>query len=446
MKILYLCSEAAPFVKTGGLADVMYSLPKKMVELGHKAIIFLPKYDLIPKKYLEDIKYVDKIELLNEEYNIYSLIREGIDYYFIENRRLYERNHLYGDLDEDVQYVNYNEVILKFLVKSKMKVDVVHCNDWQTGLFPYFLKKRYNFLNIKVIYTIHNLMYQGKFNNYSVATLGYDYKYDLNFMEVGIKYSDIVNTVSPTYSKEIHYPYFAEGLENIINSKEISGILNGIDYNYYKPIYKDIFEYKKKKKKELLTKFGIKNEEFMVISLISRLVEGKGIDLIIARVEDLLENDKVIFLILGKGAKEYEDFFEYLSIKYPNKCKFTKEYNEALSKLMYAGSDLLLVPSRYEPCGLTQMIAMRYGTIPLVREIGGLKDTVQPFNYITQKGNGFGFTNYNADDMLHVIRYAQSVYYTQKKNWEILINNCINTDHSWNKAAKEYEALYIKLC
>lgn len=442
MNILYLASEVYPFVKTGGLADVMYALPKRIKELGHNVSIFLPKYDVIDKKYLKETKYISNINIGNEIYNLYLYKYNEITYYFIENRKYYERGHIYGDLDEDVQYANFCEAVLLFIKKLNFNFDVIHCNDWQTGIFPYFAKMRYK-IKSKIIYTIHNLMYQGRFNNYSLLNLGYSYpKYSVNFMEIGIEYADIVNTVSPTYASEIKYPYFAEGLEGIINSKNIQGILNGIDYDYYNPKYTNIFKYKKEKKKELLLEFGLDNTDEMIICLISRLVEGKGIDLITSRIEEVLKNDAVRFLLLGSGVREYEDFFRYISIKYSDKCRVYIGYNENLASLMYEGSDLFLMPSRYEPCGLAQMIAMRYGTVPLVRETGGLKDTVTPFNYIEKKGNGFSFTNFNADDMLYTIRYAQKVYYDEKDNWNLIVKNCINQDNSWKKASIEYEKIY----
>lgn len=449
MNILYLCSEAYPFVKTGGLADVMYALPKRMHELGHNVFVMIPKYDIISNEYLKKMIYVDNVKINEEIYNLYKYVLNNIEYYFIENKSYYERGHLYGDFDEDVQYSNYCEAVLKFIKILNIKFNIVHCNDWQTGIFPYFYKMRYKKINsiydFKVIYTIHNLMYQGRFNNYSLVKLGYDYQnYSVNFMKMGILYSDVVNTVSPTYAKEIKYSYFAEGLEHITNSKNIVGILNGIDYDYYNPNYTDIFEYKKKKKKELLEKLGFEYSDIMIISLISRLVEGKGLDLITAKIEELLSKDDVTFLLLGSGARQYEEFFKYIALKYEKKCRVFIGYDENLAKLMYEGSDLFLMPSRYEPCGLSQMIAMRYGTVPLVRETGGLKDSVEPFNYVLKKGNGFSFTNFNADDMLYTIRYAEKVYYDEKENWKLLVNNCISTDNSWKNAVKKYEMLYTK--
>lgn len=447
MKIMYLSSEAYPFIKTGGLADVMYALPKKISQLGHEVYVIIPKYDKIKLEYLEKIKFVDTLELNGQKYNLVEYPDNNIKYYFIENMAMYERGHIYGDFDEDCQYANFCEVVLRFMKKLNLQMDIVHCNDWQTGPFSYFLKTRYKhdpfFWDTRVVYTIHNLMYQGRFNDYSFRNLGYDnIEYNINFMEIGLRYADLVNTVSPSYATEIKYPYYSEGLEWMTNSRDIYGILNGIDYELFNPNTKDILTYKKEYKKQLLESFGLEQTNDMVISLVSRLVEGKGIDLIVARIEEILKEDSVRLLILGSGNSYYEDFFNYLTNKYHDKMRVYIGYNEKIADLMYKGSDLFLMPSRYEPCGLAQMIAMRYGTIPLVRFTGGLRDTVKPFNIITKDGNGFGFESYNADDMLHTIRYAQRIYYDWKDDWNYLVKKNSEIDNSWEKSAKEYEQLY----
>ena len=458
MKIIYLSSEAAPFIKTGGLGDVMQALPTKMAELGNDVTVILPKYDIIKLKYLEKIEFVDSIEYNGEIYNLVKYPDEKIKYYFIENRTLYERGHIYGDLDEDVQYAMFCEIVLKFIRKLEIRSDIIHCNDWQTGPFAYFLKTRYKhdpfFWDTRVVYTLHNLMYQGKFNDYSFKKIGYDInRYSLNFMEIGIEYSDIVNTVSPTYAEEIKYPYFSEGLEFLTNNKQIYGILNGIDYETFDPkttqnIFKynnNLKEFKVKNKEKLLEKFEFCNKnDDMIISLVSRLVEGKGLDLLVSKIEEILKNDAVKIIILGSGNRHYEDYFNYLAYKYKDKFKVYIGYSEELANLIYAGSDLFLMPSRYEPCGLSQMLSMRYGTIPLVRLTGGLKDTVIPYNIITGEGNGFAFESFNADDMLYTIRYAQRIYYDHRQNWDYLVEKNFNIDNSWNKSALEYIKLYEK--
>lgn len=457
MKILYISSEVNPFFKTGGLADVIESLPKEMEKLGHEVSVIMPKYDKIPLKYLEKISLVDSININGEVVNLvkYNNEENSINYLFIENMKYYERGHVYGDYDEDYQYALFCEAILIFLKRINLQVDILHCNDWQTGPLPYFLKERYKkdpfYWDMRVVYTIHNLMYQGKFNSSSFENLGYNvHNKNLNFMEIGISYADIVNTVSPTYSKEITFPYFAEGLEWLTKFKNVYGILNGIDFNIYnpeKPKYslafnKDNLSNKLENKRMLQDRFNFKKDDTMLISLVSRLVEGKGLDLISSKIEELLRNDAVQVIFLGSGSKYYEDYYRYLEYKYPDKFKAYIGYSNEVAELLYAGSDLFLMPSRYEPCGLSQMIAMRYGTIPLVRETGGLRDTVKAYNFITDEGNGFSFTNFNADDMLNTIRLAEHVYYDRKDIWNKLVLRNMQIDNSWLKSAKEYENLY----
>ena len=457
MKIVYLAAEVAPFFKTGGLADVMGALPKKMQELGHEVSIIMPKYDKIAVKYLEKVEWIARLESHGDVFNLVRYPDGKINYYFIENKALYERGHVYGDSDEDVQYAMFSELALRFLKEINLQPDILHCNDWQTGPVPYFLNVRYNYdpfyWDIRTVYSIHNLMYQGKFSKYSFERMGYYTDgYDLNFMEIGIGYADIVNTVSPTYAEEIKYPYFSEGLEWITNNKKIYGILNGIDVDEFNPetnpdvipFNKNNLKTKKENKYRLQEKLGFPKSDVALISVVTRLVEGKGLDLVSAVIENLLLYDAIQIVILGSGDKVYENYYNYLSKKYPNKFKVYLGYNPNLANEIYAGSDMFLMPSRYEPCGLSQMIAMRFGTIPIVRETGGLKDTVKPYNIFTDEGNGFSFVNFNADDMLFTIKVAQGVYYDMPKIWDKLVKRNMEIDFSWDKSAKEYLELYDK--
>lgn len=455
MRVVYLTSEADPFIKTGGLADVMYALPQQVAKLGHDVSLFMPRYDICKNIDWSKMTKVDEIFLNGKLYNIFKLYMNNVKYYFVENQYYYERNHLYGDNDEDEQYANFCEVVLQYLRRSELQPDIVHCNDWQTAPFPYFLKVRYKhdpfFWDVRVVFTIHNLMYQGKFSNRSFKNLSYDINSSyINFMAIGLEYADIVNTVSPSYAVEIKYPYFAEGLEYITNSKQIYGILNGIDYSLYNPKFSkgivpyvdSINEFKKANREKLLKEFNLSDDGSMIISLISRLVEGKGLDLVKARLEELLKYDNVKVIILGSGSKEYEDYFNMLAYNYPNKFKVYLGYNPILANLIYAGSDLFLMPSRYEPCGLSQLIAMRMGTIPLVRETGGLRDTVKPFNEYTGDGTGFSFTSFNADDMLNTIRYAENIFFNHHEQWKKLVKINFNYNSSWEKSTIEYLKLY----
>lgn len=455
MKIVYLSSEVFPFFKSGGLADVLYSLPKQMQKMGNEVSIIMPKYDKIPLKYLEKLEWVARLESNGHIFNLVKYPDDKINYYFIENSYFYERGHVYGDDDEDIQYAMFSELALRFLKEINLQPDILHCNDWQTGPIPYFLNVRYNndpfYWDMRTVFTIHNLMYQGRFSTRSFEMLGYDiYSNDLNFLAIGIGYSDVSNTVSPTYAEEIKYSYYAEGLEWITRSKHIYGILNGIDIDEFNPSKNsdiinyniDTIEKKKENKYKLQEHLGLPKSDNILISLVTRLVEGKGLDLFTRIAENLLSQDAVQVVVLGAGDSKYENHFEYLTRSYPDKFKVYLGYNSVLANQIYAGSDLFLMPSRYEPCGLSQMIAMRYGTIPLVRETGGLKDTVIPYNIFTDTGNGFSFTNFNADDMLFTIRAAEGIYYDKKDIWDSLIKRNMEIDFSWEKSANEYINLY----
>ena len=413
MKIVYLASEVAPFFKTGGLADVMGALPKKMRELGHEVSIIMPKYDKIPVKYLEKLEWVARLESHGDIFNLVKYPDDKINYYFIENKALYERGHVYGDNDEDIQYAMFSELALRFLKEINLQPDILHCNDWQTGPVPYFLNVRYNndpfYWDMRTVYSIHNLMYQGRFSKYSFERMGYDIGgYDLNFMEIGID----VDEFDPEKNPDII------------------------------PFNKDSLDKKKENKYRLQEKLGLPKSDVALISLVTRLVEGKGLDLVSAVLENLLQYDAVQVVILGSGDRFYEDYYNYLTNKYPDKFKVYLGYNPHLANEIYAGSDIFLMPSRYEPCGLSQMIAMRFGTIPVVRETGGLKDTVHPYNVFTNEGNGFSFTNFNADDMLYTIKVAEGIYYDRPEVWKDLIRRNMEADFSWDKAAREYVKLY----
>ena len=455
MKIVYLAGEVAPFFKTGGLADVMGALPKKMAELGHEVSVIMPKYDKIPVKYLKKLEWVARLESHGDIFNLVKYPDDKINYYFLENAALYERGRVYGDDDEDIQYAMFSELSLRFLKEINLQPDILHCNDWQTGPVPYFLNVRYNqdpfYWDIRTVYSIHNLMYQGRFSKRSFERMGYYiHGNSLNFMEIGIGYADVVNTVSPTYAEEIKYPYFTEGLEWITNNKKIYGILNGIDTDEFNPektegivhFNKESLDKKRENKYRLQEKLGLPKSDNAMISIVTRLVEGKGLDLVSAALENLLKYDAVQIVILGSGDKKYENYYDYLAVTYPDKFKVYLGYNAQLANEIYAGSDMFLMPSRYEPCGLSQMIAMRFGTVAIVRETGGLKDTVKPYNVFTDEGNGFSFTNFNADDMLFTIKVAEGIYYDRPDVWEKLVKRNMELDFSWDKAANEYLELY----
>lgn len=457
MNVVYVASEVFPFFKTGGLADVMYSLPRKMSRIGHDVSVIMPKYSQISQIYTRKMEHVISVEFSGKIFNLYKIVEGYVIYYFVENKELFDRQQVYGCEDEDIQFSMFCEVVLKFLRKMQLKADIIHCNDWQTGLLPFFLKKRYSitdefFVNMKTIFTIHNLMYQGKFSKISLHQLGYDINEDCaNFLKIGMEYANVVTTVSKTYAEEIRYPYFSEGLEEITTSKKIYGVLNGIDVIYFNPernssiyVNYNLYTRKDKYKNKRFLQQELKLPESVetpIISMITRLVEGKGMDLIVYSIEELLK-DPVQIVILGSGDNKYEEFFWNLEKKYPSKLRVKLGYDSVLANKIYAGSDMFLMPSRYEPCGLSQMIAMKFGTIPIVRETGGLKDTVSSYNKYSGEGNGFTFTNFNADDMLYTIRRAERYYFNEKEIWDKLIERNMKLDFSWIRSAREYEKLY----
>ena len=457
MNVVYVASEVFPFLKTGGLADVMYSLPRKMSRIGHDVSVIMPKYSLIPEIYTRRMEHVITIEYSGKDYNVFKIVESYVIYYFIESKELFERPEIYGNPDEDIQFATFCEIVLRFLRKVQLKADIIHCNDWQTGLIPYFLKERYIpgdtfFTDIKTVFTIHNLMYQGKFSKRSLIRLGYNIEEEqLNCMKMGLEYADLITTVSNTYAEEIKYPYFAEGLESITNSKKIYGVLNGIDIIYFNPernnsidVNYNLNSRREKSKNKLFLQKELKlpeSEGTALISMVTRLVEGKGLDLVSHILEELLE-DPVQLVILGSGDKQYEEYYFDMESRYPRKFKFKRGYDPILANKIYAASDMFLMPSRYEPCGLSQMISMRFGTIPIVRETGGLKDTVTSYDKNSQEGNGFTFTNFNAHDMLYTIRRALRYYYNHKNTWDKLIEKNMKMDFSWVRSAREYEKLY----
>lgn len=472
MNILFAASEVYPIAKTGGLADVAGSLPKAMQELGADIRIIMPKYtDKIAHHIKEKLVFIGSSDIYMgdrckycgiEEYDL-----EGIPLYMVDNEEYFKQGY-YGYAEDGERFAFFCKAILSALPIIDFKPDVIHCNDWHTALVPVFLKAYYAhdlfYQNIKTIMTIHNLKYQGIFpkemmegslnlswDNFHSDAL--EYHDQINFLKGGMLYAEAVTTVSPTYKEEIKTLYYGETLDGVLRKRQgdFYGILNGIDYEVYDPMkdppmhysVKSVFR-KQMNKKFLQQKAGLPEVAVPIIGVVSRLVEAKGLDLITHIIEELLAHSDMQFVLLGTGDTQYEDFFRALEQKYPSKVSSNILYDEKLARLIYAASDLFLMPSRYEPCGLAQLISLRYGTLPVVRETGGLKDTVIPFNEATGEGNGFSFTHYNAHDMLNVISYALRIYHDKKMRYA-LIKNAMACDYSWNRTASEYLALYQKL-
>lgn len=459
MNIAFVAAEMYPLIKTGGLADVAYALPKALNKIGNDCRVFIPKYSQISNKHLTEAKFVTSVDIYNETYNIISVIIDNITIYLVENRTYFERDSLYDCEDNDIQFATFCEVVLLSLEKIGFKPDIINCNDWQTGVLPYFLKVRYAhsdfYRNIKTLYTIHNLRFQGHFGKRALDHHHYPFDDNyVNFMKIALLNSDKINTVSETYSEEIKTHAYGEGLDYFLRmrSHDLSGIVNGIDTDVFNPASDkalvknyDINNFSDKiiNKRNLQEAFGLPViDDIPIISMVTRLDPQKGLDLLDHIIKELLEYDRIQLIILGTGHERFERKFSNLAKKYPEKLGVYIGYNGALANKIYAGSDMYLMPSHYEPCGLSQLIALRYGTIPVVRETGGLNDTVQAYNEYTHSGNGFSFKNYNAYDMLHTIRRAENYYYNFKQTWEHLIKTAMSGDYSWEQSAIKYQDLY----
>lgn len=475
MKILFVASEAYPFARVGGLSDVAYSLPKALRKLGLDVRVMLPKYGQIPSEYMTKVKHIANfivpVGWRNQYCGIEYVEFEGIPYYLLDNEYYFKRHQYYGYYDDGERFAYFSRAILESIYYLEdFKPDIIHCNDWHTGIVPVLLKAHYSesdvHRKIKTVFTIHNLKFQGVFPKivlgdllslrdeyYAEDKLKY---YDgISFMKGGIIYSDKVTTVSKTYAEEIKTPFYGEGLHGLLEGigDKLVGIVNGIDYDFYNPetdkdiyINYDINSFEKKRQNKVMLQKDLKleiGEDIPLIGLVSRLTSQKGIDLILAVLEDILRTGAQ-FVVLGTGEKNYEDSFKYFAFKYPSQMAAIIDFSDSMAKKIYASSDMFLMPSLFEPCGISQQVAQRYGSLPIVRETGGLKDTVTPYNEYTGEGNGFSFTNYNAHDMLHVIEYALSIY-KDKDRWNSIVRQAMEVDHSWNASAKEYLLLYENL-
>lgn len=474
IKVLYAASEAVPFAKTGGLADVAGTLPRELVKLGADIRLIMPKYKAIPQSFVDRMEYIGYVYVdlawRHQYCAVLKLEHEGVLVYFIDNEYYFDRDGLYGHFDEAEQFAFFSKALLKVLPLIDFKPDIIHCNDWQTGVVSIFLKVHFGlemfYKDIKTVYTIHNLKYQGIFPKETLGDilgLGWEYYnadglefHDcVNYMKAAIAYSDVITTVSKTYAEEIKHDFFGENLNGIINKRadRLYGIVNGIDYQENNPATdKRIFESfdaesiegKADNKRMLQQNLGLpQRKDIPIISIVSRLVDQKGFDLIACVFQEMMQLD-IQLVVLGTGDRKYEELFGNAAAQYPDKVSANLKYDGILAQRIYAGSDMFLMPSLYEPCGLSQLFSLRYGTVPIVRETGGLNDTIKPYNELTGEGTGFTFANYNAHEMLDAIRRALG-FYGQKDIWEAIIRNGMKQDFSWNKSAREYMELYNKL-
>jgi len=475
-KVLFATFESLPFVKTGGLADVVYALPKVLNKKEFEVRVCLPLLKTIKEKYYDRLKYIDHIYVnsgfINEEANVYSCVNEGIEYLFIENDTYFNRDGVYGYKDDVARFSFYNVAIMEMMIKLDYYPDIIHEHDYHTAVLPALCKIRYNAIekirNIKHIFTIHNLVYQGEYDKQVLFDLlAFDYKYydngDLrfddhcNFMKIALVFADVVTTVSETYAKEIQTGEYGYNLDMILRyrNNDLYGIVNGIDTDSFDPSndsaiiknysIKDYLAGKAENKKSLQYRLGLAEEkDTLLVGMVSRLTFQKGAEIILDSLGEML-NKNVQVAILGTGESKYEYAFKMAEENNKHRVVYYCGYDEKLAHAMYAGLDVLLMPSLFEPCGISQLIAMRYGTLPLVRETGGLKDTVAPYNEYTKEGRGFSFGPYNVTDFLNVFDYAANTYYDHKDDWNTLIKNAMNYDVSFLTSAKKYEDIYRKV-
>ncbi len=478
-KILFVSSEAVPYIKTGGLADVVGSLPKYFDRNEYDVRVMLPKYACMDAAFLPNLRFVchfyvnlnwrkQYVGILESEYR-------GIHYYFVDNEFYFAGSSPYNNIYEDVEkFAYFSKAVLASLPYIDYAPDVIHCHDWQTGLVPVYLHTAFGddnfYAGIKTVFSIHNLKFQGRwrireviditglpeqiFNDKELESYG-----EANYLKGGVVYADAVTTVSPSYANEITTQEGGEGLHGLMNARRnvLHGILNGIDYDEFNPqtdpyiesnfSSKSVLSGKKANKAALQKELGLSvRESAFVIGIVSRLTEQKGFDLVSYIMDDLVSQLDVQIVILGTGESKFENVFHHFHSQYPDKVSAYIGYSEEKAHRIYASADAFLMPSLFEPCGLSQMMSMRYGTIPIVRETGGLKDTVQAYNEYENTGTGFSFCNFNADDMKYVVEYAYHVFRDERKAWEDMMQRAMAQDFSWNKSAGEYEKLYDSLC
>lgn len=475
-KILFAASECVPFVKTGGLADVCGALPKEFDKAYWDVRVVLPNYSCIPAEYRNKFEYVTHFYMSAGEYiqdkyvGVLKYEYQGITYYFIDNEEYFNSVLPYGDVRYDIEkFTFFDKAVLSMLPLIDFQPQVIHCHDWQTGLIPVYLKNEFQgnsfFWGIKSVMTIHNLKFQGVWDIETLQKLSglsadlfsadkLEFKKDANMLKGGLVYADYITTVSDTYAKEIQSAYYGEGLEGLLSARhfDMQGIVNGIDYEVYNPqtdpkIYtnyssEDFRTKKWKNKVKLQEDLGLTvDKKKYMIGLISRLTDQKGLDLVDRVIEGIIDEHTQL-VIIGTGEERYENMFRHFAWKYGDKISANICYSDDLAHKLYAAADAFLMPSRFEPCGLTQLISYRYGTVPIVRETGGLKDTVMPFNEYENTGTGFSFTNYNADEMLNTINYSKQVYFDKKRQWNQMVDRGIQADYSWKKSTGRYMNVY----
>ncbi|SFF95836.1 glycogen synthase GlgA [Sporolactobacillus nakayamae] len=473
MNVLFAASECVPFIKTGGLGDVVGALPKALQKEGVNVSVVLPKYqDLNPdfQTRLTYMKYIFvSVGWRNQYCGIYKLEQSGINYYFLDNEYYFKRAGSYGYNDDGERFAFFSKAVLAALPHLDDHPDLIHCHDWQTGLIAVLLdahfRKQAFYKDIRTVFTIHNLRYQGVFSKSVLGDLlELDYSYfhenglefydNVSYMKAGLAYSDQLTTVSRTYAREIQMPYYGEKLDGFLrwNSGKLHGIVNGIDNELYNPqtdsqVFAKYSDPIGKKKNKIALQEHLRlpvDADIPMIAMITRLTGQKGIDLVLRVFHEMMHLG-VQFVLLGTGERSDEDAFRWLAGQYSGSVSANIFFDDGLARKIYAGSDLFLMPSNFEPCGIGQLLAMRYGSLPIVRETGGLKDTVQSYNEFTDEGNGFSFTNYNAHDMLYTIERAVRLYNHDRSKFTEIANRAMQLDYGWAQSAKEYIDLYETL-
>ena len=473
-KILFAASEAVPFIKTGGLADVVGSLPKCFDKRYFDVRVIIPKYLCIKQEWRDKMQYVDHfyMDYLGQSryVGILQYVPEGVTFYFIDNESYFNGPKPYGDWYWDLEkFCFFCRAALSALPVIGFQPDVVHCHDWQTGLIPVLLKDSFHggdfYRNMKSVITIHNLKFQGVWDVKTIQRFTElpDYYFtpdkleaykDGNLLKGGIVYADAITTVSNTYAEEIKMPFYGEGLDGLMRARanSLRGIVNGIDYDEFNPetdryivqpyTAKNFRKEKVKNKKALQQQLGLPvDEKKFMVGIVSRLTDQKGLDLVQGVMDELCSDDMQL-VVLGTGDERYENMFRHYDWKYHDRVSAQIYYSEEMSHRIYAGCDAFLMPSLFEPCGLSQLMALRYGTVPIVRETGGLRDTVQPYNEFESTGTGFSFANYNAHEMLGSVRYAKYIYYNKRREWNKIIDRDMAADFSWGTSAAKYQELY----
>lgn len=476
MQIVFASAECAPFVKTGGLGDVAGSLPAALVRAGAEVIVMVPKYATIKDEYKAQMEHFSDFYVSlgwrNEYCGLEKLEHDGVTYMFIDNERYFARDYPYGFFDDGERFAFFSKAITESLqhLPAGFECDILHCNDWQTALAPVFLREFYQGLplydRVKTVFSIHNVAFQGQFSDTvmedilgvaHIPAAASQLRCDacsINYMLGALRYADAITTVSPTYANEIQTPEFGEGLDGVLRERSyaLQGILNGIDVAGFDPATDkriaanytvDDRSGKAVCKAKLQEEMGLEvRDDRPLMVMVTRLTRQKGMDLVMYALDRILSGG-VQVAVLGTGDRDYEDGLRYFQDKYPGTMAARIEFDPALSQRMYAAADMFLMPSKFEPCGLSQIIAMRYGTLPIVRETGGLKDTVQPYNEFTGEGTGFSFTNFNGDEMGDAVFRAARLFWDNRDAWNQLVTQAMSQDFSWTRSADKYLDLYF---